>query len=117
MKVRVGFVTNSSSTSYCIIGVEEDTIIDQIMKSLNISPNEVDVCELVVEALSELDIAYVPDCDSVYGVCAIGESPEWALESMTLPQAREAIAKRLSQAFNIDVPTAKVDLLYGTAYN
>lgn len=85
MKIRAGFVSNSSSSSFCILGVEATK-----------------------EISSDIKWDLPKGFTSVYGISdydgeLIGMYPEGIDENMTIKQTKEYIAKTLSESYGVKV--------------
>lgn len=105
MKVRVDFITNSSSSSYLIVGVTSEDIIDKLR---------------IAENINEFEFSY-----GIYGGEYISFIGYWneasyagifiedLMEVMTLPQLKEYFVQLVKDKFNIDIPLYLVNLHYG----
>jgi len=89
MKIRNGFVSNSSSTSFCIIGTENDEDIQRLLKYFGI-PN--DDCfsygNYGVSTKSFPELCFYGNYN-LGEAWAIGVDAESLLNTMTIPKAIE----------------------------
>ena len=118
MKTRDGFVSNSSSTSFCIVGVERQSIISELMeKDGFVDDGGYGVAghgkngELIYYGRR-----FYNDGVMVWDTGAVGVEAKELLERMTLPQARHYV-RELLKNIGVDVRTSDIDLRYGEASN
>ena len=109
MKVRLGFVSNSSSSSFCIIGVTNSSILKKLMKAENVTVNTEDGD----------DLCGVQDYKVLTFVGAEGEcyyagmEAEPLLKTMNIPQACEHVQKVIKEKLDVDVPLSSIKFQYG----
>lgn len=109
MKTRIGFVSNSSSSSFCLIGVDQDKILQKLMKA----------CGVTVNSEDGDDLCGVQDYKGVTFVGAEGEcywagmEAEKLLKTMNIPQACEHVQKVIKEKLEIDIPLNKIKFHYG----
>jgi hypothetical protein len=121
MKIRNGFVSNSSSSSFCIIGTTYDSEIGKLVHAEEKNYGHYDKDGDWVDGTDYMGYG----CDtgeviSFYGDSQVeyaGVDAEPLLEQYSLPQAREAFVKLCKEKLNVDIDPRWVDLHYGEAGN
>jgi hypothetical protein len=98
MKIRQGFVSNSSSSSFVIIGVKRSGSYDDIMENEDLG-NEID--SLYVEASGY---------DYITGI--ILSDDEYLEESCTSFTKLQEMATKVAEALKVDI--SEVELITGT---
>ena len=58
MKIRSGFVSNSSTSSFCVFGVGFDSVSD-VMKALGLEPQSINGCD---HEFDRMIMRYCPEC-------------------------------------------------------
>ena len=118
MKIRMGFVTNSSSTGFLVVGVQDDNMIERIRQAVAASDgkelerddyrddDEPDVMHKAGLAMLTYTYCYDP--------FIVGYEAEKLLETMSVQQIREKFVTDMKERFGIDVPPGSVQLDYGT---
>jgi hypothetical protein len=139
MKRRCGFVSNSSSSSFCIVGVSDECLVKALYeKEVAACVKMVRGCQHKVSKSSKAK--FCPECgtemwvkeDIDAGELSHGQwsgkhlsfhgndEPYYAgleaeplLEKMTIPEAKKAFAELCKKHFNLTIPADKVRLRYG----
>jgi len=121
MKMRQGFVSNSSSQSFCIIGIEDSKIVAKLLKAEKIVYGD---CEVTIDGKTEEKMTEI--CGkhiSFYGSFE-SEEPYWAgrnaekmLQDMTIPQACAKLRDDIKESLGIDIPVHKIQFIYDILYS
>jgi hypothetical protein len=109
MKIRNGFVSNSSSSSFCIIGVHNEMLANDIADQLNIDDDWKEENLGYGVAETNDDVVFGGYDGEIYYA---GFNAEPLLETMTLPQAKEKVVEMFKER-NIDVNLASIGFHYG----
>jgi len=109
MKIRLGFVSNSSSSSFCLVGTSKKWIIDELAakEGLNFGKDGNDV------------LSY-GNCSGNHVIFVGSDGPEVVgieilklLEDYNLKELRQIFRDLVKDKFNVDVPIKSIDLHYG----
>lgn len=127
MKVRMGFVSNSSSSSFLCIGVEDEELIKKLLKAEN--PKRLKEDRECYEnewggTLSSKNISfygyreYGNDDNEGWFTAGLSEGEtKDILENNSMKEARKIFKKLMKDRLNIDIPENKIDLCFGEASN
>lgn len=101
MKVRNGFVSNSSSSSFVLIGCQLSE--KEIVEKLNINIDGDDVSEKI----DELDLFWSSEDDIIGYLIADGDGYDFGGEEMTIPQVMEK-AQMVAQKLSVTIEEIKI---------
>lgn len=112
MKTRIGFVSNSSSSSFLIIGVCNSLLLQKVAEADGLDMEDFPyLCYGSYQSKSGLE--YYGCDEPTYVGISVGD----LLETMTLPEARLHVREIIRQKVGVDVPVDKLELYYGEAGN
>lgn len=130
MKIRLGFVSNSSSTSFCIIGTDNEKDIKALMKAEgfpeDIHNSETCSCDEGFWNLHEVRVddtihkykptkfCYIGSNDA--GPDIVGIEVEELLQDNSIREAAKIVVK-IAAELGVEISEANVGLAYGTAYS
>ena len=118
MKSRQGFVSNSSSTSFCIIGIdcyggwnnEDGTIRREAIIEALAELDGIDVDEISFGVAKGKAIDYFGSEGEIYNV---GMWAKELLQEMTIPNAKEYFVGKVQAEYGVSIPLEFVEFLYG----
>ena len=108
MKIRQGFVSNSSSSSFCILGKSFD--IRELYKHFNIDEEKYEFLSDAEEALESIinKLGFTIETNYENDCCYIGVNARNLDENKTIKQQREEILKKFKDAgFNLKLDDIK----------
>uniref|UniRef100_A0A6M3KZ83 Uncharacterized protein n=1 Tax=viral metagenome TaxID=1070528 RepID=A0A6M3KZ83_9ZZZZ len=119
MKIRDGFVSNSSSSSFLCLGVSDENLIKKLLKAEN--PKE------IVEDNFSYYEGEGHGCLEAKHIMFFGNSEYWQaaglgegstlsiLENKSLKEARKVFVKLMKDKLGVDIPEKSVSLQFGEA--
>lgn len=109
MKIRYGFVSNSSSSSFLIVGTTDDEIINKIINAQKLTKEEIE--ENMSFGMYENDgLEFL----GTEGIDYVGvELTEDELNLAPLVSVKQEFAKKLKQKYNMIIPVEKIRMYYG----
>jgi len=115
VKARIGFVSNSSSSSFCIIGVDGGKFIKQLIKA---EGKDYEYNEKKDEYKDSLD--YGTDEGRVVTFYGSDNEPSYAGiniesfgEDITIKEMKNQFMKKVKKQLKIDIPLEKIKLHTG----
>ena len=91
MKIRNGFVSNSSSSSFCILGIPlSDLGIEDLDSAIDI----IDCHE---------NLSYESGIETYYEDYVIGINPECIDENKTIKETKQEIANMINESLNVNI--------------
>ena len=106
MKLRTGFVSNSSSTSFCLIGVGDEDVMDKILNLFMAPDGELDYDKFEESGMER----YNSDYCSEWGV---GFPVEDFLKERTIEQGKEDFVKIMKEKYDMDIDIEEVSFILG----
>ena len=106
MKRREGFVSNSSSSSFCILGIHKDDIRKSLKESSTENTDDYTYDEKLDEIFESIDYKSeltVESGISDYRGYFIGIEPSSIDENKTIKEVKQELAEKLSKLFNTKI--------------
>lgn len=103
MKLKLGFVSNSSSTSFCMLGITL-SIINERLRKLGLSEIESDYDEIQdkINIDDNIKLDFDRGISDYYGDYIIGQNPESLDEDLTILRHKKNIADKINKTFGTD---------------
>ena len=107
MKIRMGFVSNSSSSSFCIYGAELSDVLEELKKALGMDLTS--DCDDVYSLSEAIESKTGLELHTVMGECLyIGRSYTSIKDDETGRQLKDDVEAKLKQLLGRDVPCSSL---------
>jgi len=106
MKVRTGFVSNSSSSSFCILGTSDEKIIKQIDKALEEKYPDDEIMDLYDDFGFEFHNE-TEDGD------VLGLNIKEVFTKEVIKEAATIVQLKIKEKSGIEIPLNKLDIIWG----
>lgn len=116
MKVRVGFVSNSSSSSFLCLGVSDEETIQKLLDAEGLKKNEAGYFD--DEGYGQLEgkvVEFYGTSEAWYAAGWGEEAVKKLLEKMALPEARKKFVTEINKKLKVKLNIKDVDLFFGEA--
>jgi len=122
MKIRTGFVSNSSSSSFCVVGTDNKQEINKILKYIGIKLEDGQIPweDKYPNGFEDGDFGqFTYDDLIIVGQTPyiIGLSAEEILENTTLKETRKNIIKTLNSKYGTKLEERDIQFHYGESSN
>lgn len=113
MKVRQGFVSNSSSSSFICVGTQKQDAIEKLLAKEGLKKNEEGYYDGAGYGTVEGDfLVFIGSDDPTFA--GIPETLVLEmLEEFSLPGVRSFVSALFSQAYNLEIPEDEIRLEFG----
>jgi len=116
MKIRQGFVSNSSSSSFLIIGIENDYLLKEITEKAGLTKENYygdgeykdDNDIIFVGAIINTYTKKIEDFEYI-GI----EAKQLLKQGKTFDEVKKDFIKKIKTNYGIDIPEKEIDILYG----
>jgi len=105
MKYRIGFVSNSSSSSFCIIGIDKAEIIKELLNKEHISE-----IRLEFGMMDGKNVIYYGSDGEIYYA---GSSIKEFAEDVSIRDMKKAFKEKIQSTLGIKLNLQDIKLLYG----
>jgi len=117
MKIRSGFVSNSSSSSFCIIGITSEQLIDEYVEAAGLDLNNLEeIGQGGIYSGGYFDL-YGNNWEGEGDFDYAGTDAEELLKNMSIPKACKHVQKCLKQIYKLDIPLEEINFHYGEVSN
>lgn len=99
MKKRQGFVSNSSSSSFCILGVSSDMLSSHLTESILNSDEDIE------SLIEKSDFNYEYGISDYSGII-VGVDPSCLDENKTIKESKEELVKKLNDYFHVNLTSS-----------
>ncbi len=108
MKIRLGFVSNSSSSSFCLVGTSTEWVIDELAtkEGLDFEDGSAQLDYGACHGNNVIFVGY--DEPEVVGI-----EIDALLEDHNLKQLRQYFQDLVLAKFQVEIPLTAIDLHYG----
>lgn len=111
-KIRLGFVSNSSSSSFCIIGTSNKNIISKCLEVDKIDWSDLENTDYGYGELKTKKLNYYGTYEEDYPYYA-GIEAEKFLEDKTIPEAKKYFINYIKENYNETISLKEVEFIYG----
>ena len=109
MKIRDGFVSNSSSSSFLIIGTSNERLIDILIEAVGMTREEI-LEEINFGGYETDGITFIGSEEIYHAGKELNESD---MDKLPLLILKQKFSKELKEKYNIDIPIKDIGLFYG----
>ena len=113
MKIRNGFVSNSSSSSFCIIAVKDNYSINELGNAEGFKIFSRELQDNVVISHGVLEGKVLKFFGSYSHVFYVGIDAEELLRTMSIPEACNKFSELVKKEFDIDLPENSINFYFG----
>lgn len=114
MKVRVGFVSNSSSSSFICVGVTKQSLIKKMLKHDKLKPDDDGFYDdMWGGTLNGSHAKFLSNSGDIFMAGIEGDELMNILNTNSLDETKNIVADKLNQFYNLEIKGTDVAFDYG----